>query len=528
MIRFSTLLAFFFLISLPSMASPDPDGDHQLLPTFEDTETLRTEWTQDGKWTVSPIRSWLTGGTRAGVYLIKNDDRTVRIQTRGIDGRGNVGPWIESKTTWAAADQQINIAELGGHYPQAQLRISTLEAVGQLGWEIRIPIGESDSSSQPPPPNMPGLSQNLVDIGVISRSQWGARQTTCTSTEDDWYRMVVHHTAGAQSSGGSVQTAVQGLQAWSMDSGGFCDIPYQYLVGHDGSLWEGRPSNYYSGATYGENNGNIAVCFLGCYDSPNCDNFHEPTNEMMAWGRVLANTLAEENDFTLNNGTFKGHRDTNATACPGQELYDRLDEMESQNAPYQAQIVQLSHTETIELERGESIAVWVEAQNTGQRDWDVDGTRLAPLPRDQYSAVSGSDWILPNRVTGPDDNTASGQQVKFSFSLNGNSVGEYELRFALLQEGLTWFSDIPFGGGPGEDEIVFRLNVREPVDDTGDDSIGDSETPDDDMEDFEGLKPKESEQPGACSHLDIKDQISILTGLFFGLLLLGRRKEDGG
>ena len=30
--------------------------------------------------------------------------------------------------------------------------------------------------------------------------------------------------------------------------GGYCDIPYQYLVGYDGSLWEARPINMYSDA----------------------------------------------------------------------------------------------------------------------------------------------------------------------------------------------------------------------------------------------------------------------------------------
>ena len=60
--------------------------------------------------------------------------------------------------------------------------------------------------------------------------------------------------------------AVKALQAYAQDSGGYCDIPYQFLVGHDGSLWEGRSLTYTSGATGGGNNdGNIAVSFLGCY-----------------------------------------------------------------------------------------------------------------------------------------------------------------------------------------------------------------------------------------------------------------------
>ena len=66
--------------------------------------------------------------------------------------------------------------------------------------------------------------------------------------------MAIHHTAGSQTYGGTVEGSVRALQAYAFSTGEYCDIPYQFLVGYDGSLWEGRPYDYYSGATGGGNN----------------------------------------------------------------------------------------------------------------------------------------------------------------------------------------------------------------------------------------------------------------------------------
>ena len=63
--------------------------------------------------------------------------------------------------------------------------------------------------------------------------------------------MAIHHTAGHQDTNGSIQAQVQMLQAYFQDSLGYCDIAYQWLVGKDGSIWEGRPYGYYSAATGG-------------------------------------------------------------------------------------------------------------------------------------------------------------------------------------------------------------------------------------------------------------------------------------
>jgi hypothetical protein len=112
---------------------------------------------------------------------------------------------------------------------------------------------------------------------------------------------------------------------------GFCDVPYQFLVGYDGSLWEGRPYDYYSGATGGGNNdGNIAISFMGCYDGTACNvGPHPATDEMMDAANVLVQTLVAMHSIPSDSDSIRGHQNWpgNSTACPGNYILDRFDEL---------------------------------------------------------------------------------------------------------------------------------------------------------------------------------------------------------
>ena len=107
-----------------------------------------------------------------------------------------------------------------------------------------------------------------------------------------------------------------------MNTQGYCDIAYQYLVGYDGTLYEGRPINKYSGATGGNNNGNIAVSFVGCYDQYRCmldyNFFNTPTDAMMARARELILTLSNEHGIAINTTNIKMHRDLATVRARGE------------------------------------------------------------------------------------------------------------------------------------------------------------------------------------------------------------------
>ncbi len=402
-------------------------------------------------------------GSRLMMIVEASDTVPVRIEARVGES------WVGLEELWHEGSLSVFRLDLAST-DAVSLRSSDQERIVALDWDLFEPGTPEPRLEGVAPPSPGVLPAELVDIGVISRSDWGAQSTTCTSTENDWYRMAVHHTAGSQTSGGSVQGAVKSLQSYALGTGTYCDIPYQFLVGYDGSLWEGRPYDYYSGATGGGNNdGNSAVSFLGCYHpEPGCGTAHAATDAMMDAGQLLIQTFSALHGIETTDEYIRGHQDWpgNSTACPGDYILARFDELLEPLGPdYAAEIVQLSCEETT-LEVGQTTTCSAVLKNVGGKSWSTDNTLLAPLPRDEASPLANDTWLSSSRITGPDAATAAGSTGTFSFELQGETVGDYELSLTLLEEWVTWFAD---DGGPVEGSMVLDVRVvREEIPDSED------------------------------------------------------------
>lgn len=403
-------------------------------------------------------------GTRVGMIVQIDGPQPVRIEV--WNGKG----WVQARQTFRVEDAAVMVADLGRLTESVQFRSPDRGRIRAVDWDLLVPVREARGL---PPPTPGVLPSELVAIGVTSRSSWGARSTTCTSTEDDWYRMAVHHTAGSQTYGGTVKGSVQALQAYSMDSGEYCDIPYQFLVGYDGSLWEGRPYDYYSGATGGGNNdGNIAVCFLGCYHPTSCSTSHSVTEEMIDGGQLLIQTLSGLHGIPSDSNSIRGHRDwpDNATACPGDWLHARLDDLREPLGPrYGAEWVSSSFPDPITLEEGSTLSGTITLKNTGSEAWTPGATFLGTTPRDDASPIAGADWISPTRAATVAQTTNPGATGSFSFTIAPTQIGPFDQGFGMLQEWVTWFAD---DGGPADGairlsgELVALPEESEPVEES--------------------------------------------------------------
>ncbi|MEQ1506718.1 MAG: peptidoglycan recognition family protein, partial [Myxococcota bacterium] len=407
-----------------------------------------------GAWVVSPVARPDDGGSRVAVVFEVDDDAPVRIEARGDGVRG---AWQVLDETYHADGVRIAVVDLARHHDGAELRIAAEDEarIGDLGWELLEPAypdaGWLARGAAPIP--LP-LDPVLSLIGVVDRASWGARATTCTLPEDDWYRMAIHHTAGAPTTYGTVEGAVQVLQAYSQDSGEYCDIPYQFLVGFDGSLWEGRPLAYTSGATGGGNNdGNIAVSFLGCYHPTDCPNgAGDPATDVMIDGaHLLVQTLTRLHGVPSDADSIRGHRDWpgNATACPGDYVYERLDDLRADATWFAAVEVARSHPadQPITVAPGATAEVWIELQNTGLRDWTAGSTMLGTTaPRDGVSPIATASWPAPHRAATVPATVPPGGVGRFTFVVSGDAPGTQS--FGLLEEWVTWFADAPWGAGP--------------------------------------------------------------------------------
>jgi hypothetical protein len=476
----SSVLASGLLTAAASVALAHPGPIHeQVLPERMDVPEVRAStWRAEGAWLVAPADQPGGEGTRVAAFLEVDDDHPVlAIEARGVDGRVH-GDWLALEETFRGDGARVAVVDLDQPWPAAELRIAAADEarIGDLAWELLEPLyphagAESRALAEQQTLLASTLDPEFAAIGVVSRDAWGARPTRCTAREDNWYRMAIHHTAGGQTSGGTVEGSVRGLQAYAMDSGTWCDIPYQFLVGYDGSVYEGRALAYRSGATGGANPGNMAVSFLGCYHPNGCPggNSHAATDEMMRGALTLIQTASRLHDIPIDSQSIRGHRDYgNPTACPGDYVHARLDELRREGptgASYAAEVVRrswLASESKFDLVPGETIEVWVDFENIGTSAWEPGVTFLAPTsPRDGVSPLAHASWPAPGRAATVAQTVQPGEIARFSFQIHGDHPGDIEEQFSLVQEGVTWFGDAPLGGGPGDDAVILVVRVSD-------------------------------------------------------------------
>ncbi len=447
------------------------DGDHaHVYPSRVDTASAMAAWSVTADARVSPVQ-WGRGSRVAIVREGAPDDAHnaggLTVEARGASRSGARGPWIPAEITFEESGTAILIAELGQVWDGAEVRVprTMTSAVRSLAWEPLVPTypragAEARAAMRDGPTRVPVLRSELAAIGVVSRETWGARPTTCTSREDDWYRIAVHHTAGNPTSGGTIEGSVRFVQAYAQDSGTYCDTPYQYLVGVDGSLWEGRAEGYTSGATYNANDGNIAVSFMGCFTPTGCPgDTTDVTEEMIAGGHRLVQELRRIEG--VDTDSVKGHKDWSGwdhTQCPGDWLYARLDDLREPLETWGGRVLRSEWPSdgVLRMAVGSTVSGAWELQNTGDTTWSPELTKLAPLPRDVASPFAGEDWLSPTRVVGVDARVGPGATGRFPVTLRASEVGTYDLAFGLVQEGVRWFAD---DAGPADDAMTLRVVV---------------------------------------------------------------------
>lgn len=152
---------------------------------------------------------------------------------------------------------------------------------------------------------------------IIRRAEWRARAPKRrleipTPTPELW----LHHSVTGAS--GDLAAIVRQIQAYHMDSKGWSDIAYSFLVGPDGSIYEGRGAGVAGGHTEGHNKISHAICAIGNYDS-----LWPPTAMLDAIAWLVAHGHAQGWWPAQITG---GHRQASgaSTACPGRHLMTAL------------------------------------------------------------------------------------------------------------------------------------------------------------------------------------------------------------
>ncbi|WP_306929120.1 N-acetylmuramoyl-L-alanine amidase [Streptomyces luteogriseus] len=235
-----------------------------------------------------------------------------------------------------------------------QVRVSGSRPPEGLRVELVDPEAGSDAvHTAPVDPDVVGPAAGPLSAerpAMTSRSAWGADESLVKDPPTytgDTKAMFVHHTAGTNDYTCSESASiVRGVFLYHVQSNGWNDIGYHFLVDKCGTVFEGRAGGVdkpvLGAHTYGFNTATSSVSVLGDYSTAATNAaVRASVAKVAAWklglygidptGTTVLTSGADNGKYKLGQKvTFhriSGHRDGYPTECPGQHLYDDLPEI---------------------------------------------------------------------------------------------------------------------------------------------------------------------------------------------------------
>ncbi|MGI8778311.1 MAG: RICIN domain-containing protein [Acidimicrobiales bacterium] len=181
--------------------------------------------------------------------------------------------------------------------------------------------------------------------GIVSRAAWGADESYrslntgygCASAAyaPDVKMAIVHHTASPDDyTPADSAPYMRGIYYFHTHTNQWCDIGYNFVVDRFGTVFEGR----FGGVTQpvigahalGFNTETTGVALLGTFaDTAVPSAMYSGLRALLAWKLsihgVNPTAIISFNGLTLS--TVSGHRDVNATSCPGDLPYGLLPQL---------------------------------------------------------------------------------------------------------------------------------------------------------------------------------------------------------
>lgn len=120
--------------------------------------------------------------------------------------------------------------------------------------------------------------------------------------------IVIHHTAN------TAKETIEQIHNFHINNNGWAGIGYHFYIRKDGTIYKGRDEKYAGAHCENYNSVSLGICLEGNFE------IEKPTEKQIQSVTDLVKYLRKK------YGNFKlvGHKDLNATACPGQYLYSQL------------------------------------------------------------------------------------------------------------------------------------------------------------------------------------------------------------
>lgn len=150
-----------------------------------------------------------------------------------------------------------------------------------------------------------------MTLDIIKRGDWGARSPRSREIVAWSSRtgFMGHYSAA------SASQSVREIQNFHMDTRGWSDIGYNFLVNSvTGKVYEGRGWTVLGAHCAGHNTANIGVCIIG-KDKAGVQDVSDAARRSF---KALYDEAKHRKGGSLK---LLGHRDRGPTACPGDEIY---------------------------------------------------------------------------------------------------------------------------------------------------------------------------------------------------------------
>jgi hypothetical protein len=419
-----------------------------------DAEMIGFTWT--GRTSASiDVRAVVDGGWSDWVHLEGSPDEAPDVTSPESQPTMGAGP------AWLGHDfRTVQVRVTGGSAPA--LRLHAIDTEPPSGGGL---LGIDAAGAVPAWPP------------VIMRAQWGADESWRTVSPDPECNGVpryasevrfgiVHHTATSNDYAPADSAAqIRGIYYFHTHDRGWCDIAYNFVVDRYGQVFEGRAGGIYRAVTGGHaggfNSGSTGISVLGDFTStPVPAATYSALRRLLAWKLGYHGIDPRGSTVEVSGGgsakwpagtvvslpRLEGHRDSNATSCPGQHLYDLLPRLRQDVAR--------------DIENA--------ADSRLVCDWDGDGD-------DTPAFVQDGVWYLRNRLGEalPDNIVHYG--IREYIPVCGDWDGNGTDTIGVYHEGNWWLRNAN-GPGPPDLAISYGMAGYTPVvgdwDGDGDDNIG--------------------------------------------------------
>ena len=347
-------------------------------------------------------------------------------------------------------------------------------------WEVTLTY--IDSSRGPTVEEARLAARAMAAVGgvpapsIIPRSGWGANEEyRFMDSGEIWppsyepsLKAIVHHTATSNTDPDPAMT-VRAIYYYHAVSLGWGDMGYNFLVDRFGNIYEGRygGQDVVGGHALEYNQGSVGVAAMGHFSTSGvAEPLENGLVSLLAWKAYSRGFNPEASGFFVDKAlpNIMGHKDTMSTSCPGSNLYARLPAIRTRvwtKLPDYGQVF-YQHTTPPAVLADKPLEVSITLRNSGRLTWTKGGTRSFRIgylwydntgrPYQQQSSLE-LHTDLPQEVK-------PGEQVTVPARLLVPSTpGNYTLRWDMVHEGVTWFSQVPMGNPTLDVKVVVSMTL---------------------------------------------------------------------